>query len=460
MEGYGQNPGAGGSQTDPGGEGFAEGELGLESMYLERPDQPNCKYYLRTGFCGYGARCRFNHPPDRSAVVGAMMLGGGEYPQRVGQPVCKYYLMTGTCKFGLSCKYHHPRHGGGTHISLNYLGFPLRPGEKECSYYVKTGQCKFGLTCKFHHPQPADIPATTASPAQGIPLGPTHGMYPQVQPSSVSAAQPYGVVPGNWQVARPPTMLPYPYMQGPYTPMILPHGMVPMPGWGPFPAQVSPASTTPQPTGGSNPIYGITQLSSSAPEYTGPYSSVSLSVGPSSSSQKDRGLPERPGQPECQYYMKTGDCKYGSSCRYHHPPELVRPKQTSETANLPIRPGAPPCIYYAQNGACKYGSACKYDHTPRAGTLSYSPSASSITDMPLATLPVRSSTGTLAASSSSSDFHQELAAVSIKDSSPSTMSSSASPNIASPPLTSMPSKSHQPAQHSTETSSKEAHSSS
>ena len=37
--------------------------------YPERPDEPDCIYYLRTGFCGYGARCRFNHPQDRSLVI-------------------------------------------------------------------------------------------------------------------------------------------------------------------------------------------------------------------------------------------------------------------------------------------------------------------------------------------------------------------------------------------------------
>lgn len=42
-------------------------QLGLES-YPERPDEADCIYYLRTGFCGYGSRCRFNHPRDRSSV--------------------------------------------------------------------------------------------------------------------------------------------------------------------------------------------------------------------------------------------------------------------------------------------------------------------------------------------------------------------------------------------------------
>jgi hypothetical protein len=44
------------------------GLVGGES-YPQRPDEADCIYYLRTGFCGYGSRCRFNHPRDRGAVI-------------------------------------------------------------------------------------------------------------------------------------------------------------------------------------------------------------------------------------------------------------------------------------------------------------------------------------------------------------------------------------------------------
>ncbi|CAB4310998.1 unnamed protein product [Prunus armeniaca] len=30
-------------------------------------------------------------------------------------------------------------------------------------------------------------------------------------------------------------------------------------------------------------------------------------------------LPERPGQPACIYFSRTGDCKFISNCKYHHP---------------------------------------------------------------------------------------------------------------------------------------------
>ena len=31
-------------------------------IFPDRPGEPDCLYYLRTGMCGYGATCRFNHP--------------------------------------------------------------------------------------------------------------------------------------------------------------------------------------------------------------------------------------------------------------------------------------------------------------------------------------------------------------------------------------------------------------
>lgn len=43
--------------------------LGGEESYPERPDEADCRFYLRTGHCGYGSRCRYNHPRDRGLVI-------------------------------------------------------------------------------------------------------------------------------------------------------------------------------------------------------------------------------------------------------------------------------------------------------------------------------------------------------------------------------------------------------
>lgn len=103
---------------------------------------------------------------------------------------------------------------------------------------MKTGQCKFGVTCKFHHPQPAGVPAPVPGPgplhAPAAVPAPAPAIYPTVQSPSVQSSQQYGVVPGNWPVARP-TLLPGSYIHGTYGPMLIPPGVVPFPGWTSYP---------------------------------------------------------------------------------------------------------------------------------------------------------------------------------------------------------------------------------
>ncbi|KAK1356956.1 Zinc finger CCCH domain-containing protein 32 [Heracleum sosnowskyi] len=397
MELYGHS--RNGSHTDqwatPGQEtGLEEsmmrlGLLGRE-FYPERGGVPNCAYYMRTGSCGYGNKCRYNHPRDRNSaymvqVGGVARTEGGEFPERIGEPECQYYLRTGTCKFGATCKFHHPRNGGGSlsNVPVNVYGYPLRPGEKECSYYLKTGQCKFGLTCKFNHPQLLGV----SVPASVSPY------YPTVQ-SSPPPEQYGGAT--SYRVPRPP-LLPGSYVSGAYGPLLLPQGVMPIPNWSPYSGPVSPVMSPGAQTSSVGPasLYGVTPLSSSAPAFAGPYAPFPSSVGLSSNSQTQHRFPERPGQPECQYYMKNGDCKFGSSCKYHHPPDWAVSKTNCILSHvgLPLRPGVQPCSFYLQNKYCKFGQTCKFDHP--VGAIRYSTSASSLNDMTIAPYMLQSTPTTL-----------------------------------------------------------------
>lgn len=42
-------------------------------------------------------------------------------------------------------------------------------------------------------------------------------------------------------------------------------------------------------------------------------------VGTDGTSMMLQFLPQRPDEPDCIYFLKNGRCKYGATCRYHHP---------------------------------------------------------------------------------------------------------------------------------------------
>eukprot|EP00894_Picocystis_sp_ML_P003031 jgi/Pico_ML_1/53548/g4079.t1 len=88
---------------------------------------------------------------EGESLAPALPVGGHEeFPQRPGQPPCSFFLKTGACKYGRDCRFHHPTEG---RVRKNSAGLPIRPGAPECQHYIKTGLCKFGAMCKFHHPE-------------------------------------------------------------------------------------------------------------------------------------------------------------------------------------------------------------------------------------------------------------------------------------------------------------------
>ncbi|XP_034682940.1 zinc finger CCCH domain-containing protein ZFN-like isoform X1 [Vitis riparia] len=364
--------------------------------YPERPGEPDCSYYIRTGLCRFGITCRFNHPPNRKLAIATARMKG-EFPERMGQPECQYYLKTGTCKFGATCKFHHPRDKAGIagRVSLNILGYPLRPDEIDCAYYLRTGQCKFGSTCKFHHPQPSNMMVSL----RGSPV------YPSVPSPTTPGQQSYAGGITNWPLSRA-SFIPSPRWQAPssYAPLMLPQGVVSVPGWNAYSGQLGSPSESQQQTGGNNQIYGTSRQSeqpnTGSQGTFSPYRSGSVPIG-FYALQRENVFPERPGQPECQFYMKTGDCKFGAVCRFHHPRErlIPTPDCVLSPIGLPLRPGEPLCIFYSRYGICKFGPSCKFDHP--MGIFTCNLSASSSADAPVVRRLLGSSSGSAALTLSS-----------------------------------------------------------
>ncbi|KAL0327984.1 UNVERIFIED_CONTAM: Zinc finger CCCH domain-containing protein 26 [Sesamum calycinum] len=288
--------------------------------YPDRPGEPDCIYYLRTGSCGYGSSCRFNHPSNAGQVYG--VKNTTELPERAGQPDCgfsgasteiyvakeqhacfllvlRYYLKTGTCKYGSTCKYHHPKDRQAD-VLMNLVGLPMRQNTRSCPYYMRTGLCKYGYACKFHHPQPAT--ATNVLPV----IGPVYG-------SGGSTGSPSSGAPSVGDLSTTPlskaTYFSNSLLQLPqnYMPLFL----SPSQGWNTYMGSVAPLSVT------------------------------SVLTAPASNGQLSASyLPERPDQPECRYFMIHGSCKYGLDCKYHHPREKISQVASSSLGplGLPLRP--------------------------------------------------------------------------------------------------------------------------
>ncbi|CAL4907160.1 unnamed protein product [Urochloa decumbens] len=401
------------------------GSADAKVRFPRRPGEPDCSYYLKFGTCRFGTKCKFNHPsrkkknnrargsgssgsgsnsgsnkasspdddqapreeyeglvPDISDSVVIDTKKGkiepkekiseepekGMYSKKLDdtnitnqkgtkdkrkesfsegstQEECKYYSTPGGCKFGKACKYLHREGKEGKaeveKVELNFLGLPLRPGEKECPFYMRTGSCKFANNCKFHHPDPTN--ATSKEPV----LEHENGDTPQQNVQGPS--QPSVPI---WPEQRAlneqhvPFLAPAPsYNAG----MIPPQGMYPSPDWSgyhqvPVNPYYPPGVPFPHfPAHMNHPMYKAADM-------------------PGHQQLPSDEYPERPGQPECQHFVKSGFCKYRMKCRFHHP----RSRQPAPTGlspiGLPIKPDQPVCTYYGRFGVCKYGPACMFNH--------------------------------------------------------------------------------------------------
>uniref|UniRef100_A0A7C8YZD5 C3H1-type domain-containing protein n=1 Tax=Opuntia streptacantha TaxID=393608 RepID=A0A7C8YZD5_OPUST len=320
-----------------------EREKRLMSEFPVRSGVEDCSFYLRTGMCKFGMNCKFNHPPDRRNQ-GAKMKKGKEEPvdgadenvkgkdeslSKEGQIDCKYFDRPGGCKFGKACKFNHNRKTSGA-SQLNFLGLPIRPGEKECPYYMRNGSCKFGANCRFDHPDPTSLgPDAISSHSNGGPVVSSNAPQSALAPWSPSPAL----------NASPP-----------YVPLVFPSTQG-------VPSQIElnayPAPVYPPPARNMNlpPAYAMNIQPLGRSIYTHQQAQIMVDE-----------FPERPGQPECSYFIKTGNCKYRSACKFHHPKNAKPSACTLSELGLPLRPGESVCSYYNRYGICKYGPACKYDH--------------------------------------------------------------------------------------------------
>ncbi|XP_044477266.1 zinc finger CCCH domain-containing protein 43-like isoform X2 [Mangifera indica] len=248
-------------------------------------------------------------------------------------PLKEYYLKTGGCKFGKACRYSHTRAKSPVVpiFELNFLGLPIRPGEKECPYYMRNGSCKYGSNCRYNHPDP------TAVGGSDSPSGYGNG-------GSISSQASLG----SWSSPRALNET------APFVQMI-------------FPPSQAAASKNTEWNGYQGPLYSPERSINPMPAYAMKPLVIENNVYTHQPQQQQMlvdEFPERPGQPDCSYFLKTGDCKFKSNCKYHHPKNCISRSLPCalNDKGLPLRPDKNICSHYSRNGICKFGPACKFDH--------------------------------------------------------------------------------------------------
>ncbi|KAL0847453.1 hypothetical protein Bca101_020699 [Brassica carinata] len=314
-------------------------------LYPVRPGAEDCAFYMRTGSCKYGSTCKFNHPPlpnptKLQIARESKVREKEEDADNTRLMDCKYYFRTGGCKYGLACRFNHtkPKSDVPSPPELNFLGLPIRPGEIECLFYMRNGSCKFGADCKFNHPDPTTLGGTDSPSFHGNNGGSMGSFSPNstFHASSTSWSSPRQ---GNGTAPFIPSMLSQSRGASSQT----------TPEWNGYQASMYPSERS---------VFSTSTMNNN--------SSAETSIFTPYKYQKPaEEFPERPDQPECSYYLKTGDCKFKFTCKYHHPKNRL-PKQPPYALNdkgLPLRPDQVICTHYSRYGICKFGPACRFDHS-------------------------------------------------------------------------------------------------
>lgn len=158
--------------------------------------------------------------------------------------------------------------------------YPQRPSEADCRDYLRTGRCKYGESCKYNHPPNVES-------GGGVkPIDPNEPLFP-IRPT------------------EPPCQY------------FLKHGTCKFGQSCKF--NHPTASALADGSGGNNlPAGQLVFVTTNAPP--GQDAASSHVMAASSSVQV---LPQRPTEPNCIYFLRNGKCKYGATCKFHHPLDAI-----------------------------------------------------------------------------------------------------------------------------------------
>uniref|UniRef100_A0ACD5VIC0 Uncharacterized protein n=1 Tax=Avena sativa TaxID=4498 RepID=A0ACD5VIC0_AVESA len=337
------------------------------------------------------------------------------YPQRPGKLNCPSYMSKGTCSYGYLCQFHHPlqqlnakpdaswcpseqgNHGVAEMLELNRVGLPIREGARNCIYCMQGGACRYGKHCYFNHPEhviDAQFYAPKVWEDSALQLEKSSDHHTTVDDTSRLKKSSDDATVDDTSYSKKSSdhatldNTSYSKKSSDHATMddtsyskkssdhatlddtssitgVLPPNIFRML----LPPQKVPARTEVKVI----PVKKDSNWSCTSDDSDGCCSAdssdgllckqehVDSSDGPLDK-QEHVDYAERPGRPECPFYMRFGDCKFGSACKYHHSED-----------KYPERPGEPECPFYMKTRFCKFGEQCRFNHPKDSNPTARSP---------------------------------------------------------------------------------------
>lgn len=280
-----------------------------------------CKNFSNTGYCAYGAVCRFMH--GMADYKGGAGNGNVEYQQSTNAGYkavpCQRYSLLGSCNLGATCQFQHGNvqtiGGTGNAAEKPYKTVP-------CRHFSMTGNCSYGQMCQFFHGrEQARNPAyktqicenwknTGTCSYEGV-CQFLHGQQDTVAGGTVMMGQNSTAVQGNAQIPwaiptwqpPPPSMNPYAFYQQNSTQY--------------------PVGTLPQTTLGGFPNKQVSKIPSN-------YKTAM-----------------------CRHYARNGHCVRGDGCLFAHREDQLGSHPNYKTVA---------CRNWTTTGSCSYAQSCQFKH--------------------------------------------------------------------------------------------------
>jgi len=200
------------------------------------------------------------------------------FPIRPNEPLCQYYMKHGTCKFAQSCIFNHPPEALQSASSVNAPADAGMPGNGDRTAGDRSSSSNSNSISNIVNKSSDRKLLSSSSASPNLGSANSGGNSSSNNNNSNKPAASYIAVGGGGGGGR-----------GPETST-------------PVRGRAEPSNLPRHATWGAD--HGGVQI-----------------------------LPQRPGEPNCKYFLHNGRCRYGATCRFHHPIHVVQQQDQNNPNN-------------------------------------------------------------------------------------------------------------------------------